>query len=168
MQYREPELLTAEHHVTGFSCGKESLDQWIRGRAKRNQTEGTSRTWVVLGDEGSIAGYYSSATGALLKTTATAKASQGQPDEIPAILLGRFAVAEKHQRRGLGQALLKHFIMKGLEVSDIVGVRLLLVHAMDQDAREFYLHFDFEPSPIDDLTLMLLLKDVRESLGHGA
>jgi len=85
---------------------------------------------------------------------------RNQPDEIPAILLARLAVDENHQGAGLGPALLKHFILKSIEVSAMVGVRLLLVHAMDEEARDFYLHFDFEPSPVDDLTLMLLLSDV--------
>jgi GNAT superfamily N-acetyltransferase len=75
-------------------------------------------------------------------------------------LLARLAIDQKHQGQGLGQALLKHFILKSVEVSEMVGVRLLLVHAMDEDVRDFYLHFDFEPSPVDDLTLMLLLSDI--------
>ncbi|WP_423296948.1 GNAT family N-acetyltransferase [Mycobacterium avium] len=78
-------------------------------------------------------------------------------------LLGRLAVDANHQGRGLAAALLKHFILKSLEVAELTGVRLLLVHANNDTARRFYLRYGFEPSPVDDLTLMLLVKDVRPS-----
>ena len=81
------------------------------------------------------------------------------------MLLGRLAVHRAHSKAGLGSALLKHFIIKSLEVSQIVGLRVLLVHAMDEQARTFYLHFGFEPSPMDDRTLMLLVADVVASGG---
>jgi len=114
----------------------------------------------VADDSDTVIAYYASATSSLIRQNATPRARRNQPEEIPAILLARLAVDEKHQGVGLGPALLKHFILKGLEVAEIVGVRLLLVHAMDADARDFYLHFNFEPSPVDDLTLMLVLTDV--------
>jgi GNAT superfamily N-acetyltransferase len=80
-----------------------------------------------------------------------------QPDEIPAILLGRMAVDSKHKGQGLGAALLKHFMLKAIEVANSVGVRVVLVHAKDDDARAFYKHYDFSESPMDPLTLMMLL-----------
>jgi GNAT superfamily N-acetyltransferase len=149
------------HVVAGFTCGKPALDTWIVERARTNQESGTSRTWVVTDESRIVVGYYASATGSLIRHGATPRAKRNQPEEIPAILLGRLAVDEKHRNAGLGSALLKHFILKSLEVAEIVGVRLLLVHAMDEEARNFYLHFDFESSPVDDLTLMLLLSGVE-------
>lgn len=160
MEYSPPVLLTPDHVVKGFACGKPALDHWIGKREKSNQESGTSRTWVVVDDSGVVVGYYASATGSLIRQQATSRVRKNQPEEIPAILLGRLAVDEKHREAGLGSALLKHFILKSIEVAELVGVRILLVHAMDEDARSFYLHFDFEPSPMDDLTLMLLLSDV--------
>jgi GNAT superfamily N-acetyltransferase len=71
------------------------------------------------------------------------------------------AVDQKHQGRGLGAALLKHFLLKSIEIADVTGVRGLLVHAKDPSAAAFYQRYGFEPSPIDDLTLMLLVKDLR-------
>ena len=79
----------------------------------------------------------------------------------PSVLLGRLAVDRDHQGKGLAAALLKHFLLKALEVAALTGVRLVLVHARDPQAAGFYRHFGFEPSPMDDLTLMLLLKDIR-------
>ncbi len=77
------------------------------------------------------------------------------------MLLGRLAVDRDHQGQGLAAALLKHFLQKALEVSQLTGLRLVLVHAKDSYASDFYQHFEFEPSPIDDLTLILLIKDIE-------
>ena len=77
------------------------------------------------------------------------------------MLLGRLAVDLEHQGQGLGAALLKHFLLTALEVAELTGLRLVLGHANDDQASSFYWHFGFEPSPIDDLTLMLLIKDNR-------
>ncbi len=151
-------LLTAVHLLGGFDCGKPALDESLARRAVGNQAMGTSRTWVVT-ERGSpqVVAYYASCTSSVLRGTAPEVMARRQPDEIPAILLGRMAVDSKHQGEGLGAALLKHFMLKAIEVASSVGVRVVLVHAKDDDARAFYKHYDFADSPMDPLTLMMLL-----------
>ncbi len=95
-----------------------------------------------------------------LRVEATKRSARNQPDPLPALLLGRLAVDDKWQGHGLGAALLKHFIVKSLEVAQITGVRVLLVHAKTAEIAAFSRRYGFEPSPIDDLTLMLLVKDI--------
>ena len=158
--YRRPELLAAHHDVEGFDSGDESLNQWLRRTAPRNQREGSSRTWVVT-DGSRVVAMYASSTSAVVRAEATRRAARNQPDPLPAMLLGRLAVDRDHQGKGLASALLKHFLLKALEVAALTGVRLVLVHAKDSRAARFYRHFGFEPSPIDDLTLMLLIKDIQ-------
>lgn len=154
-----PELL-AEHHVLdGFDCGDENLNAWLAGKARRNQIEGSSRTWVVS-TEGRVIGFYASSTAVVLRAEAIKRAARNQPDPLPALLLGRMGVDDKRQGHGLGAALLKHFIVKSLEVAQITGVRVLLVHAKTEHVAAFYTRYGFEPSPVDDLTLMLLVKDI--------
>lgn len=112
-------------------------------------------------DEASrVVGYYASSTTVVMRAEATKRAARNQPDPVPALLLGRLAVDRKHQGHGLAAALLRHFLLKSLEVAEVTGVRVLLVHAMDEQAAAFYRHNEFEPSPVDDLTMMLLVKDV--------
>jgi GNAT superfamily N-acetyltransferase len=67
------------------------------------------------------------------------------------------AVDRDHAGRGLGAALLKHFILKAIEVAASVGVRILLVHAKDDESKGFYQHYGFVSSPIDSLTMMMVL-----------
>ncbi len=157
--YVGPVLLTPDHLLSDFDCGDETLNRWLTTKALHNQAEGGSRTWAVAVDDRVVA-YYASSTAVILRAEATRRAARNQPDPVPAVLLGRLAVDTKHQGRGLAAALLKHFLVKALEVADITGVRVLLVHAKDQTAASFYSRYGFEPSPIDELTMMLLVKDI--------
>lgn len=110
-----------------------------------------------------VVAYYASSTAVVLRLLATKRAARNQPDPVPAVLLGRMAVDQGHQGQGIGAALLKHFILKSLDVAALTGVRVLLVHAKDARAAAFYSHHGFEPSPVDPLTMMLLVKDIGAS-----
>ncbi len=164
---RGPVPLRADHEVEAFRCGDTILDGWLRSRALRNQVEGESRTWVVL-DGSTVVAFYASSTAVVLRSAAPGGAARNQPDPLPALLLGRLAVDRRHQGAGLGAALLKHFLLKALEVAELVGVRLLLVHAANPDAAAFYEHHGFERSPLDQLTLLLLVKDMSAQSRPGS
>jgi GNAT superfamily N-acetyltransferase len=158
--YVGPELLAGDHLLDGFDCGKPALSQWLIRRAPNNQASGTSRTWVVV-EAGSrdVVAFYASATASILRSSAPEPMRRNQPEEMPAILLARMAVDSRHHRRGLGAALLKHFMLKAFEVAQLVGVRVVLVHAKDDEAKSFYIHYGFGESPFDPLVLMMLLGD---------
>jgi GNAT superfamily N-acetyltransferase len=157
--YTAPRLLAVDDHLEGFDSGEPELDQWLIRQAQRNQTSGGSRTYVTTRN-GRVVGYYSLATASVLHAHASGKVRRNQPNPIPVILLGRLAVDRKDQGRGLGAHLLRDAIIRTVQAANIVGVRALLVHALHEQARQFYHHFDFEPSPTDSLHLFLLIKDV--------
>ncbi len=158
MSYAGPDLLTTQHAIAGFDCGKPALNEWLARRSLGNQASGTSRTWVVTdADTGRVVAYYASSTACVLRASAPKRLRRNQPDEMPAVLLGRMAVDSKHAGCGLGAALLKHFMLKALEVAQSVGVRLLVVHAKDEEAKSFYEHYGFVESPVDLLTMMMPL-----------
>jgi GNAT superfamily N-acetyltransferase len=154
-----PFLLASEHRTEGFDCGVPVLDAWLQRRALSNQRSGASRTWVALADDEVVA-YYASSAAVLLRAHAPGRAGRGQPDPIPALLLGRLAVDQRYQGQGLGAAMLKHFLQKALAVAELVGVRLVLVHAKDEAAAAFSRTYGFEPSPMDELTLLRLVADI--------
>ncbi len=104
-----------------------------------------------------VVAFYASCTSSILRRAAPEQIAMRQPEEIPAILLARMAVDSKHMGQGLGAALLKHFMLKAIEIANSVGVRIVLVHAKDDEARAFYERYDFKESPVDPLTLMMLL-----------
>ena len=157
-----PELLGPHHELHAFDCGDAALNRWLTTRAQRHQRDGGSRTWVVTTD-GLVVGYYASSTAVVLHAEATPRARRNQPDPLPALLLGRLAVDLGHQGRGIGSGLLKHFLLKAQEVARVTGVRLVLVHAKDEEGAAFYRRYGFERSPLDDRTLLLLMKDLPGS-----
>ncbi len=158
MSYAGPELLAGHHLLVGFDCGRPALDDWLVRRAPTNQQTGTTRTWVVT-ERGSsrVVAFYASCTASVLRRTAPTPFGRRQPAEIPAVLLARMAVDSEHRGRGLGAALLKHFMLKAMQVSASIGVRVLLVHAKDDEAKGFYEHYGFVGSPVDPLTMMMLV-----------
>lgn len=160
MTLHGPVLLDPSHHTDDFDCGKPELDDWLQRRGLANQRSGASRTWVVIDDDDRVVAYYASATACIARAAATRRAARNQPEDMPAILLGRLAVDHRHRGHGLAGALLKHFLLKAIEIAAIVGARVVLVHAKDEEAKAFYLHHDFEPSPLDDLSLMRPIADL--------
>lgn len=160
--YTVPRLLAVDDHLEGFDSGEPELNQWLVRQAQRNQASGGSRTYVTTRD-GRVVGYYSLATGSVVHAEVSGRIRRNQPNPVPVILLGRLAVDRKEQGRGLGAHLLRDAITRTVEAANIVGVRALLVHALHEQARQFYLNFDFEPSPTDPLHLFLLIKDVPGS-----
>lgn len=166
MGLRPPAPLTAEHRVEAFNCGVEVLDQWLRRYALRNQQAGAARSFVVADEEHNVVGYYSLAAGSVDHVTATSRAKKGLARHpIPVMVLARLAVDRRYQGRKLGAGLLRDAILRTLAVSEQAGVRALLVHAKNDTARRFYARYGFEPSPIDPLVMMLLIKDARRVLG---
>lgn len=160
--YSVPRPIIAVDDLSTFDSGEPSLDDWLRRRALGNQAAGASRCFVTCHD-GRVVGYYALATGAVQRLDTSRRIGQGMPDPdpVPVVLLGRLAVDVKEQGRGLGAHLLRDAITRTVEAAEIVGVRALLVQALHDQARQFYEHFGFEPSPTHPLHLFLLMKDAR-------
>ncbi len=161
-----PIPLGASHDVSGFDCGREELNTFLRLHALENQRTGRSRTYVLLDDTAAV-GYYSLAPSAVLYEDAPARVLKGQPSgDVPCMLLARLAIDKRAQGRGLGSDLCRHALERTLAAHEIVGGRALLVHALDEDAMMFYMQFDMMPSPTHPRHLFLLFKDIRKLLRH--
>lgn len=158
-QWSAPAPLTAAHHVADFECGEATLDQWLKTRALRNEGRGASRTYVVCADHQVVA-YYCLATGSVSSELAPGRIRRNMPDPIPVMVLGRLAVDLAWQRHSLGKALLRDAILRTIQVSEIVGVKALLVHALSDPAVRFYEANGFYPSPTNPRTLFLPLSEV--------
>ncbi len=158
-----PEPITTSHLTESFACGIPVLDEWIKRRALKNKISGASRTFVVCQD-GQIIGYYALATGNIEHRGAPGKIRRNMPDPIPVMVLGRLAVDQKWQRTGVGCGLLKDAILRTLSVSQQAGIRALLVHALSEDAKQFYARNGFLESPLDPMTLMIALQDAAHCL----
>ena len=158
--------LNNSHDVEGFDCGKEPLNRFLKRHALANQKASSSQTYVVCRGGGRVIGYYALAVGAVEYEEAPGRVTKGLARHpVPVMLLARLAVNRAEQGQGFGKALLKNAILRTAQAADIAGMRALLVHAKDDEARAWYEGFDFEPSPTDALHLFLLMKDLRALLG---
>ena len=153
------ELLQKHHNLEPFDCKKHpSLNSWLKRFALVSQQSESTRTYVLHRDQ-AVIGYYSLCAGSVSKAEATVRVAKGQPNHpVSVILLARLALDHRDQGQKLGAAFLKDALLRCSQAGDIIGVRAILVHAIDGDAKNFYRHFGFEECPVDELHLMLLMK----------
>ena len=166
-RFGDPEPLGADHPLGGFDCGVDSLNTWLPKHARAAAASGSARTYVI-GDaeQGRVVGYHALCAASVSRREASPRARRGMPRHpIPAVLLARLAVDRSVQGRGLGSFLLRDAMARTLAAAAELGIRVMLVHALDESARDFYLHHGFEPSPTDPMNLQVLIKDIEASLG---
>lgn len=152
-----PVLLSEAHDLASFESGHDSLDEWLRRRARANQVSGASRTYVVCEGE-RVVGYYRLSSGALAVSDAPGAIRRNMPDPVPMAVLGRLAIDRNWQGKGIGKALLQDAVLRTLQAAHIMGIRGLLVHAISDEAKAFYEHYGFAASPANPMTLVLSLK----------
>lgn len=150
--------------VEAFDCGQPALNQFLHRYALVNQKANSAQTYVCC-QAGVVVGFYSLAVGSVDPAAAPVRVTKGLARHpIPVMLLARLAVDGAHQGLGLGRALLKDALLRTVRAADIAGIRCLLAHAKDDTARQWYVNWEFEPSPTDPYHLFLMLKDIRPLL----
>jgi len=155
-----PEPLSDAHELADFSSGVASLDDWLRRRARSNQISGASRTFVVA-EGNKVLGCYALASGGIAVTHSGGRFRRNMPDPIPVVVLGRLAVDRSWQGRGVGRALLRDCALRVAHAADTIGIRGIVVHAISEEAKAFYTALGFDPSPVEPMTLMVTLGDIR-------
>ncbi len=163
MTLSAPEPLADAHELTEFNSGVPSLDDWLRRRARANQASGATRTYVVAGGHRVVA-YYAIASSGIATASAPGRFRRNMPDPIPVAVLGRLAIDIEWQGRGLGRALVRDCAARVAHAADTIGIRGIVVHAISERAKAFYLAIGFEPSASDGMTLMMTLNDIRAAL----
>lgn len=153
-----PTLLRPEHDLRAFDCGEPVLNDWLKRRAMGNQSSGASRTFVVADDAQVVRGYYALAAGAVDHAIAVNTVRRNMPDPVPVMVLGRMAVDRSCHGKGLGADLLQDAILRTARLAQEIGIRALVVHALHDQARAFYLHHGFSESAMDPLILMLRIR----------
>lgn len=153
-----PEPLSGTHQLAEFISGEVVLDDWLKHRGLKNQALGAARTFVICKkDTKQVAGFYSLATGSVNHTAATGNLRRNMPDPIPVIILARLAVDVSFRGKGLGADLLHDAVLRCYRVAENIGVRAIMVHALTEEARSFYIHHGFKASLTQERTLFLKL-----------
>lgn len=158
-----PQPLASHHLLADFDSGEPSLDDWLKRRASRNRANRSSRTYVVCQGD-TVIGYYGLAAGALGHVEAPSSIKRNRPDPVPVLVPGRLAIHKDHQQKGIGTALLNDAIRRALQAAAIAGVTAVLVHAISEQARRFYLSRGFFESPVQPMTRCLMLATVDRAL----
>ena len=163
MSLTPPETLSSHHSCSDFSCGIASLDDWLKRQAYTNQISGATRTFVICVDN-RVVGYYALASGAISVQSALGKFRRNMPDPIPVVILARLAIDSSYQSQGLGRALFRDAALRVVQAADTIGIRGIIVHAISEEAKDFYLALGFILSPLEPMTLMITLNDLRDSI----
>ena len=170
-RYRPPEPLVDHHLLDDFECRSSEQTGWLRRFARQSAAAGTTRVFVVTEpDDNHVVAYYAWCMARIEVRDAPERLRKGAGRyPQPVALLARLGVHVDHEGRGLGVGLLQDVFVRLSELSEDIGCRGLLVHAESAEARAFYLHHipEFEVSPTDDLHLVLLMKDIRRTLGRS-
>lgn len=156
---RAPEPLTPGHNIAEFSCSDPGLNEWLKKKALKNHSTGISRVYVICAENtNQVIGYYCLSSGSIQRNTAPGSYRRNAPDSLPVVVLGRLAVDQAYAGKGLGIALLKDAIYRTQNIAIQVGVRALIVHALNDEVKSFYTKFAFEPSTANPLTLFFPVK----------
>ncbi len=169
-RYIAPRLLESDDVLEGFECRSVEQTEWLRRHARQANASGTARVLVVTeADTTEVVAYYAWAMAVIAVTDAPVRMRKGAARyPQPVALLARLGVSVDHESRGLGAGLLQDVVARAADLGAVIGCRGLLVHAETPEASSFYRHLipEFEPSPTDDLHLVLLMKDIHRTLRH--
>jgi GNAT superfamily N-acetyltransferase len=153
--FSPPGALADYHEIGEFRSGEDSIDDWLRRRARANQLSGASRTYFVR--EGTrVAGYSALASGVVTVASAPGRFRRNVPNPIPVAVLARLAVDRNWQGQGIGHGLFRDAAIRVANASDAIGIRGIVVHAIP-DARNFDLALGFDASPVEPMTLIVTL-----------
>jgi len=112
-----------------------------------------------------VVAYYALAAGSIDRASVPKSLKRNMPDPLPVIILGRLAVDSRYQDRGLGSGLLRDAMIRVALISRTIGIKALLVHAISEDARQWYSKRWFLESPLEPMTLLLPIAQIRKALG---
>ncbi|PRD43041.1 GNAT family N-acetyltransferase [Phyllobacterium phragmitis] len=163
-----PRQLIEEDNRQAFDCGRDSMNEWFRRHAWRNQQLGVSRSTVICDAQtGEIAGYVTLAMGHIEREYLPKASQRNRPENIPIFLLGQLAVDRRFQKTGVARSLLFYALKTSVRVAKEVGCVGVLTHPLDDEVRAFYRRFGFEDLPYDRRrSMMVRIKDLERN-GFG-
>ncbi len=163
-----PRPLAGADDRDSFDCGRDSLNQWFRRHAWRNQEANVSRTSVVCDvPAGGIVGYVALCAAQIERAWLPKPTQRNRPDPIPALLLGQLAVDRRHQGKGCAASLMQFALATAVRFAREVGCFGVLTHPLDDDVRAFYRNFGFGELPFDPRRSMIVRIADLERSGLG-
>lgn len=154
------ERLSPSHDRDSFDCGERPLDEYLRRYAGQHDRKGLGRTYVAVEHGGTaVKGYYTISSGAVSFEVVPENLPRYP---VPVVLLARLAVDRTARGQGLGAMLLVHALKRAQDVSEQLGVHAVVVDALNDTARAFYLKYGFSELLDDPLHLFLPVRKIRQ------
>jgi GNAT superfamily N-acetyltransferase len=162
------ERLGPNHDRQSFTCGEEMLDKYLRQQAGQDAGRGLAVTYVAVegSGESAILGYYT-LTMSCVQPEIMPEKRVPPKRAVPVVLLGRLAVSQNAQGRGLGEILLMDALRRSERLSAKIGSFAVVVDVLHEKARNFYLRYGFRELGDSPLHLYVTMKDIRK-LGLNA
>ncbi|MBL4659277.1 MAG: GNAT family N-acetyltransferase [Alcanivoracaceae bacterium] len=162
-QIKLPSVLDSKNLLESFDCGNDTLNEWLSKRALKNQDNGAIRTFVISNKQ-KVIGYYALTSGSIERLSAPKSLSRNMPEPIPVAILARLAIDVNYQGQQLGARLLRDAMKRILSVSQNIGIKAMMVHAISESAKEFYLSYGFKESTNNSMLLFYSVKDIIKHL----
>jgi GNAT superfamily N-acetyltransferase len=160
--FTRPTPILPEHTIMDFDCGEESLNRWLQPSALKSERK-SARTYVSCVEARAVA-YSCLSAGSIDHLSVPGRIRRNMPNPIPVILLGRIAVDQRYQGHGLGRLMFRDAMLRTARASLEIGIRAMLVHALNEKAMRFYLKAGFLESPIDPMILMLPIEAIQKAV----
>jgi GNAT superfamily N-acetyltransferase len=159
-----PARLDPSHDFSKFDCGKPTLNDWLRNTASGSEGT-TARTYVVC-VKNQVVGYYCISTGSIERKSMPSKfrRQQGIPNQTPVAIIGRLAVDLNFSGNGLGKDLLNDALKRVASAAEIIGIRAVIVHALEEETTAFYEHLGFQRCPTGNRTYFLPIETIIGAL----
>jgi GNAT superfamily N-acetyltransferase len=153
------ERLGRHHPRRPFRCGQEKVEDWLATKALQHQEKHLSVTKVLLDTAGTIAGYYTLATGQVDFSDLPTELTKRLPRRVlPVAVLGWLGVEQGRQGQGLGRLLLAQALRDCYEAGKTFAFLAVILDCIDDQAKAFYLRWDFEELPGHPYRLYLSAK----------
>jgi GNAT superfamily N-acetyltransferase len=159
------ENLNSGHRKNEFSCGKEMLDNYLHRQANQDIKRKLSACFVINDQETNLLkGYYTLANNSIPQETIPEKFKKKLPksySSIPTTLLGRLAIDNRFQGKGIGKLLLIDALKRSFDISINIGSFAVVVDPLDEDAQNFYGKYGFIKLP-DSGKMFLPMNTIKE------
>ncbi len=159
------EPISKLHNRKEFKCKKKPLAQYLHRYARQNDDNNIAKTFVAVDNDNKVLGYFSLSTSSIeFKDFPEAFAKHLPHYPIPAALIAKLAVDSNIDGQGLGARLLIEALQNILAVSEEMAIKVVLVDAIDEEAKNYYLRFGFIELPGNELKLFLPIETISQLL----
>ena len=157
------EPIEKKHNRKAFTCKKSPLTEYLHQHARQNDEKNIAKSFVAVDDKSTVFGYYSLSTSSIEFEEFPEEYSKGLPQyPIPAVLIGKLAVNESTEGQGLGSRLLIDAFQRILTASSDIAIKVVIVDAIDEEAKDYYHRFGFIELPGHELKLFLPIETIQQ------